>query len=182
MLLLAGDCLPIQLQIGGIGTRIRQELRSQQVDTALNELGLPDEFIEHASRSEILERVGLTAQLIAIQEFSHLTLPAEKTEKLERWRSVAGIHELKQVRALTVVKSLWDAREKLAKEKDVAPGRLVPDLSLVSLAKAAPKTKSELASLRSFTGRASRTYLDLWKFIRPVSMVWDSAALCFQFD
>ncbi|NDD25343.1 MAG: ribonuclease D [Actinobacteria bacterium] len=99
---------------------------------------------------------------IAIQEFSHLTLPAEKTEKLERWRSVAGIHELKQVRALTVVKSLWDAREKLAKEKDVAPGRLVPDLSLVSLAKAAPKTKSELASLRSFTGRASRTYLDLW--------------------
>ena len=53
------------VKVGGIGTRIRQELRSQQVDTALNELGLPDEFIEHASRSEILERVGLTAQLIA---------------------------------------------------------------------------------------------------------------------
>ena len=53
------------VKVGGIGTRIRQELRSQQVDTALNELGLPDEFIEHATRSEILERVGLTAQLIA---------------------------------------------------------------------------------------------------------------------
>jgi len=53
------------VKVGGIGTRIRQELRSQQVDTALNELGLPDEFIEHASRSEILERVGLTAQIIA---------------------------------------------------------------------------------------------------------------------
>lgn len=53
------------VKVGGIGTRIRQELRAQQVDTALNELGLPDEFIEHATRNEILERVGLTAQLIA---------------------------------------------------------------------------------------------------------------------
>ncbi len=53
------------VRVGGIGTRIRQDLRAAQIDTALNELGLPDEFLEHASRSEILERVGLTAQSIA---------------------------------------------------------------------------------------------------------------------
>lgn len=53
------------VRVGGVGTRIRQDLRAAQVDTALNELGLPDEFLEHASRSEILERVGLTAQSIA---------------------------------------------------------------------------------------------------------------------
>ena len=53
------------VKVGGIGTRIRQDLRAHQIDTALNELGLPDEFLEHASRSEILERVGLTAQAIA---------------------------------------------------------------------------------------------------------------------
>ena len=53
------------VRVGGIGTRIRQDLRAAQIDTALNELGLPDEFLEHASRSEILERVGLTAQTIA---------------------------------------------------------------------------------------------------------------------
>ena len=52
------------VRVGGIGTRIRQDLRASQVDTALNELGLPDEFLEHASRAEILERVGLTAQNI----------------------------------------------------------------------------------------------------------------------
>lgn len=52
------------VRVGGIGTRIRQDLRAAQVDTALNELGLPDEFLQHASRSEILERVGLTAQNI----------------------------------------------------------------------------------------------------------------------
>jgi 1-deoxy-D-xylulose-5-phosphate synthase len=53
------------VKVGGIGTRIRQDLRSHQIDTALNELGLPDEFLEHATRNEILERVGLTAQTIA---------------------------------------------------------------------------------------------------------------------
>ncbi len=53
------------IRVGGIGTRIRQELRAAGVDTAVDELGLPDEFLEHASRDEILERVGLTSQAIA---------------------------------------------------------------------------------------------------------------------
>ena len=53
------------VKVGGIGTRIRQDLRAAQIDTALNEIGLPDEFLEHASRDEILERVGLTAKRIA---------------------------------------------------------------------------------------------------------------------
>ena len=52
------------VKVGGIGTRIRQDMRAAQIDTALNEIGLPDEFLEHASRDEILERVGLTAKQI----------------------------------------------------------------------------------------------------------------------
>ncbi len=53
------------IRVGGIGTRIRQDLRAAGVDTALNELGLPDQFIGHASRAEIFEQVGLTPQAIA---------------------------------------------------------------------------------------------------------------------
>ncbi|HEY8588621.1 MAG TPA: 1-deoxy-D-xylulose-5-phosphate synthase [Naasia sp.] len=53
------------IRVGGVGTRVRQDLRAAGVDTALTELGLPDEFLEHAERSEIFERVGLTAQQIA---------------------------------------------------------------------------------------------------------------------
>ncbi|MFM6963918.1 MAG: 1-deoxy-D-xylulose-5-phosphate synthase [Micrococcales bacterium] len=53
------------VRVGGIGTRIRQTLRAAGVDTPLNELGLPDEFLEHASRDEILKRVGLDAKSIA---------------------------------------------------------------------------------------------------------------------
>lgn len=53
------------VKVGGIGTRIRQDMRSAQIDTALSELGLPDDFLPHASRSEIFEEVGLTPQKIA---------------------------------------------------------------------------------------------------------------------
>ncbi len=53
------------IKVGGIGTRVRQDLREAQIDTALTEIGLPDEFIDHATRNQILEDTGLTAQAIA---------------------------------------------------------------------------------------------------------------------
>ena len=53
------------IRVGGIGTRIRQALREAGVDTAVDELGLPDRFIQHATREQILAEVGLTAQDIA---------------------------------------------------------------------------------------------------------------------
>ena len=53
------------VRVAGIGTRIRQDLRAAGVDTAVTELGLPDQFLDHGSRDEILERIGLTPQQIA---------------------------------------------------------------------------------------------------------------------
>ena len=53
------------VKVAGIGTRIRQDLRAAGVDTAVDELGLPAEFLDHGSRGFILEKVGLTAQTIA---------------------------------------------------------------------------------------------------------------------
>ena len=38
------------VRVGGIGTRIRQDLRAAGVDTAVTELGLPDEFLDHGTR------------------------------------------------------------------------------------------------------------------------------------
>ena len=52
------------IRVAGIGTRIRQDMRAAGVDTALNELGLPAEFLAHGSREEVLARIGLTAQNI----------------------------------------------------------------------------------------------------------------------
>jgi 1-deoxy-D-xylulose-5-phosphate synthase len=53
------------IRVAGIGTRVRQDLRAAGIDTPVDELGLPDEFLEHAERDEILADVGLTDQRIA---------------------------------------------------------------------------------------------------------------------
>jgi len=52
------------IRVGGIGTRIRQDLREAGIDIAVTEMGLPDTFLDHGSRGDILERYGLTAQHI----------------------------------------------------------------------------------------------------------------------
>ncbi|GAB3617094.1 1-deoxy-D-xylulose-5-phosphate synthase [Okibacterium endophyticum] len=53
------------VRVGGIGTRLRQDLRQAGVDTAVDELGLPDTFLDHATREQILEDAGLTGRQIA---------------------------------------------------------------------------------------------------------------------
>ncbi len=53
------------IRVGGVGTRVRQVLREAGVDTAVDELGLPDEFIAHATREQILADAGLSAAKIA---------------------------------------------------------------------------------------------------------------------
>ncbi|NUP59580.1 MAG: 1-deoxy-D-xylulose-5-phosphate synthase [Pseudarthrobacter sp.] len=57
-------CIEDGVRAGGVGSRIRQEMRAAGVDTALNEVGLPVEFLDHGTRGQVLERVGLTAQQI----------------------------------------------------------------------------------------------------------------------
>ena len=69
------------VRVGGIGTRLRQDMRAAGVDTALNEIGLPDAFLPHAERGEILAESGLTADRIAADILAQLAgtkLPAAK--------------------------------------------------------------------------------------------------------
>jgi 1-deoxy-D-xylulose-5-phosphate synthase len=44
---------------------LSQELRFAGVDTPIREFGIPPEFLEHGSRAELLEQLGLTPQQIA---------------------------------------------------------------------------------------------------------------------
>ncbi|MBM7050689.1 MULTISPECIES: 1-deoxy-D-xylulose-5-phosphate synthase [unclassified Rothia (in: high G+C Gram-positive bacteria)] len=61
------------VRAGGVGSRIRQEMRAAGVDTALNELGLPADFIKHASREEILDEVGLNPEQITSDLLAQLS-------------------------------------------------------------------------------------------------------------
>jgi 1-deoxy-D-xylulose-5-phosphate synthase len=51
--------------VGGYGSRLAQQLRSAGVDTAVREFGIPQEFLPHGGRGELLSEVGLTPQNIA---------------------------------------------------------------------------------------------------------------------
>ena len=69
------------VRVGGVGTRLRQDMRAAGVDTALNEVGLPDAFLPHAERGEILAESGLTASAIAgdiVAQFEGVKQPSVK--------------------------------------------------------------------------------------------------------
>jgi 1-deoxy-D-xylulose-5-phosphate synthase len=52
---------------GGIGSAVSASLRRAEIDVPCRDVGVPQEFQEHASRSEILMSIGLTDQDIARQ-------------------------------------------------------------------------------------------------------------------
>ncbi len=108
---------------------------------------------------ELLDAAGKTE--IARQEFDAV-LERETVVRQDPWRRLSGIHGLRQARNLAVARELWTARDDYAREIDTAPGRLVPDGSLLAAARALPATKRDLAAIKEFTGRASRSQLDRW--------------------
>ncbi|MEV7118777.1 1-deoxy-D-xylulose-5-phosphate synthase [Kitasatospora griseola] len=56
---------------GGVGAALAQAMRDADVDTPLRDLGIPQEFLAHASRGEILEEIGLTGTGVAAQTAAH---------------------------------------------------------------------------------------------------------------
>jgi ribonuclease D len=111
----------------------------------------------------LLEQLEIAGKLDwAKQEFHSLLSFQPKPYNPDRWRSMTGLHDVKDPQRLAVARELWMARDELAVKLDVSPGRLVPDASVVALVKSKVSSRSELASLSSFNGRASRTYLDTW--------------------
>ncbi|MEY4410332.1 MAG: hypothetical protein RLZ99_805 [Actinomycetota bacterium] len=101
------------------------------------------------------------------QEFHHLLSFKPKPPLDEPWRGLPGISRIKDLAKLKIAAALHAVRDEIAIEKDVAPGRLIPDRSIMAAVNQAPKSRSELASNKEFQGRASRTLLSVW---------WDAIA------
>lgn len=128
-------------------------------------LAYASEDVEHLvnlrdTLSELLEEQGKSD--IAAQEFQATLDRMPKPPADEPWRRTSGIHALRQPRQLAVARALWNSRDSLARERDISPGRLIPDAAIVAAASADLATSSDLAGLKSFTGRASRSELARW--------------------
>ncbi|KPC64094.1 1-deoxy-D-xylulose-5-phosphate synthase [Streptomyces chattanoogensis] len=55
------------IRSGGVGSAIAQALRDAGVDLPLRDFGIPEKFLDHASRKEVMAEIGLTAPDIARQ-------------------------------------------------------------------------------------------------------------------
>lgn len=133
---------------------------------------LPESWLEYAALDVALLpdlRDAIAADLdaqqkaeFAFEEFEAARTKPEKPRPAEPWRKLSGGHLLKSARALALARELWNARDALARERDVAPGRLIPDASIVAAAAANPRSSGDLARLQTFRGRASRSELERW--------------------
>ncbi|GFH37831.1 1-deoxy-D-xylulose-5-phosphate synthase [Streptomyces pacificus] len=54
-------------RVGGVGSAVAQALRDAGVDLPLRDFGIPQRFLDHASRKEVMAEIGLTAPDIARQ-------------------------------------------------------------------------------------------------------------------
>jgi 1-deoxy-D-xylulose-5-phosphate synthase len=54
-------------RVGGFGDAVARLLRDHDVDVPVKTLGLPQEFLAHGTREEVLEEAGLTSQQLALR-------------------------------------------------------------------------------------------------------------------
>jgi 1-deoxy-D-xylulose-5-phosphate synthase len=52
---------------GGFGDAVARLLRDHDVDVPVKTYGLPQEFLSHGTREEVLEEAGLTSQQLALR-------------------------------------------------------------------------------------------------------------------
>ncbi|MDX3353647.1 1-deoxy-D-xylulose-5-phosphate synthase [Streptomyces sp. ME01-24h] len=54
-------------RVGGVGSAVAQALRDANVDVPLRDFGIPQQFLDHAGRNEVMAEIGLTAPAVARQ-------------------------------------------------------------------------------------------------------------------
>jgi ribonuclease D len=110
--------------------------------------------------AEILEQQGKTEW--ARQEFEAILAAGPPAPRVDPWRRTSGMHGLRNRRQLGMLRSLWQARDELARRRDIAPGRVLPDSAIVSAVQADPRSEGALLELPVFRGRANRKLVGTW--------------------
>jgi ribonuclease D len=95
----------------------------------------------------------------ARQEFAAWASSSPAGRRRDPWRRTSGIHKVRGRRGLAIVQAVWETRDELARSRDITSGRILPDAGIVELAQAAPRSRSAMADLSAFKGRASARYL-----------------------
>ena len=114
----------------------------------------------HTAVARVLADQGKTQW--AAQEFEYLRTADPAPPRRDRWRRTSGIHKVRDPRALAAVREMWTVRDEIARRRDIAPGRILPDASIIAAAMADPKTVDDLTALPIFGGPRQRRSADTW--------------------
>ena len=98
----------------------------------------------------------------AAEEFEYLRRAENTPTRRDRWRRTSGIHKIRTRQGLAAVRELWTARDRIARSRDIAPGRILPDSAIIAAAAADPKTVEELLTLPVFGGQRQRRGAQVW--------------------
>ena len=135
---------------------------------------LPNEWLTYAAldvellvelRDRMYEILKSSNKLSwALEEFAAILKALPAPPRVDPWRRTSGMHKVKRRDQLAIIKELWIARDKVAAEQDIAPGKLLNDSAIVELAMAAAVTKKEFEKALRPLGLRARwlEHLPLW--------------------
>lgn len=111
---------------------------------------------------EILEQANKLSW--ALEEFTSILKAPPAPPRVDPWRRTSGMHKIKRRDQLAIIKELWNARDQVAAEQDIAPGKLINDSAIIELAMAAAVTKREFEKALRPLGLRARWLenLPLW--------------------
>lgn len=128
----------------------------------LNYAALDVEFLIPLWESLKAKLIAADRYDIAVQEFNHVRATTVYTERVDPWRRTSQLHRVKKPAELAIVRELWIHRDAIAQERDVAPGRLLPDAGIVALALGTAATAREISQLPELANRSARRHTELW--------------------
>jgi len=86
------------------------------------------------------------------------------------------MHEIKSRYQMAIIRELWSVRDAIARDIDLAPGRLLSDTVIIALAKSQIKSVADIMKLPEAKGRIrndiQKSYLETWleTFLRASSL------------
>lgn len=98
----------------------------------------------------------------AKEEFEYLRTAPARAPRTDPWRRTSGIHKVRSARGLEIARRMWIARDEMAQQRDIAPGRVLPDAAISAAAIARPTSRKQLSELPAFTGRGTKRRIDYW--------------------
>lgn len=133
---------------------------------------LPAEWLTYAALDvELLLplRAVIAAELAAqgksdwaAEEFEAVRNAGPPAPRTDPWRRTSGMHRVQKSRELAAVRELWHARDQLARQRDIAPGRVLPDAAIIDAALTDPPDEAALLSRPVFSGRSQRRHVKTW--------------------